>query len=225
MAFKQAQRLERVHHSQMRIIYTLCTEMKRKGEKVADVTIGQPNFPTPQYIKDACKKALDDGYTGYADYTGIPELRAEITKKIKRDSGLDYSPEQILVTTGVAMGCFVSLMSFLNPGDEVLIPDPVYFIYDNCANLAGATVKNYSLKEENEFQVDIDELKSLITEKTKMMVIVSPSNPLGASLTTDNLVKIAELAVKHDLIVVTDEIYELLVYDDVKPVSIATLPE
>ncbi len=224
MAFKQAQRLEKVYHSQMRKIYGLCVEMRKKGEKVADVTLGQPNFPTPQYIKDACKKALDDGWTGYADYTGIPELKAEIIKKIKRDTGLDYCPEEILATSGVAQGCFVSLMAFLNPGDEVLIPDPVYFIYDNCASLAGATIKKYSLKEENEFQVDIDELKGLITEKTKMMVIVSPSNPLGASLTTDNLAKIAELAIQHDLIVVTDEIYDMLVYDDVKPVSIATFP-
>ncbi len=224
MAFKQAERLENVRHSQMRKIFGMCTELKKRGEKVADVTIGQPNFPTPQYIKDACIEALQEGHTGYADYSGIPVLKEEIIKKIKKDTGMDYGPDEILATTGVAQGCFVSLMAFLNPGDEVILPDPVYFIYDNCANIAGATIKKYTLREENEFQVDIEELKSLITEKTKMMVIVSPSNPLGASLTTENLSQIAALAIQHDLIVVTDEIYDMLVYEDPKPVSIATFP-
>ncbi len=224
MAFKQAERLENVRHSQMRKIFGMCTELKKRGEKVADVTIGQPNFPTPQYIKDACIEALQEGHTGYADYSGIPILKEEIIKKIKKDTGMDYAPDEILATTGVAQGCFVSLMAFLNPGDEVILPDPVYFIYDNCANIAGATIKKYTLREENEFQVDIEELKGLITEKTKMMVIVSPSNPLGASLTTENLAQIAALAIEHDLIVVTDEIYDMLVYEDPKPVSIATFP-
>jgi aminotransferase len=224
MAFKQAERLENVRHSQMRKIFGMCTELKKRGEKVADVTIGQPNFPTPQYIKDACIEALQEGHTGYADYSGIPILKEEIIKKIKKDTGMDYAPDEILATTGVAQGCFVSLMAFLNPGDEVILPDPVYFIYDNCANIAGATIKKYTLREENEFQVDIEELKGLITEKTKMMVIVSPSNPLGASLTTENLSQIAALAIQHDLIVVTDEIYDMLVYEDPKPVSIATFP-
>ncbi len=224
MTFKQAERLEKVRHSQMRKIFGMCTELKKRGEKVADVTIGQPNFPTPQYIKDACIEALQEGHTGYADYSGIPILKEEIIKKIKKDTGMDYAPDEILATTGVAQGCFVSLMAFLNPGDEVILPDPVYFIYDNCANIAGATIKKYTLREENEFQVDIEELKGLITEKTKMMVIVSPSNPLGASLTTENLAQIAALAIEHDLIVVTDEIYDMLVYEDPKPVSIATFP-
>ena len=131
MAFKQAERLENVHHSQMRKIFGLCNELRKRGEPVADVTLGQPNFPTPQYIKDACVQALQEGHTGYADYSGIPILKEEIIKKIKRDTGMDYGPDEILATTGVAQGCFVSLMSFLNPGDEILLPDPVYFIYDN----------------------------------------------------------------------------------------------
>lgn len=224
MAFKQAKRLENVHHSQMRKIFGQCNDMRKRGEEVADVTIGQPNFPTPQYIKDACVKALEDGYTGYCDYSGIPILKDEIIKKIKRDTGLDYQHDEILATTGVAQGCFVSLMTFLNPGDEVILPDPVYFIYDNCANIAGATIKKYKLTEENEFQIDIEELKSLITEKTKMLVIVSPSNPIGASLTTENLAEIAKIAVENDLLVVTDEIYDMLVYEEPRPVSIATFP-
>lgn len=224
MAFKQAERLDKVHHSQMRRIFGLCNELRSKGEEVFDVTIGQPNFPTPQYIKDACVDALEAGYTGYADYSGIPILKDEIIKKIKRDTGLEYKHNEILATTGVAQGCFVSLMAFLNPGDEIILPDPVYFIYDNCANIAGAEIKKYTLREKNEFQIDIEELKGLITEKTKMLVIVSPSNPLGASLTSENLAEIAKVAVENDLIVVTDEIYDMLVYEDPAPVSIATFP-
>jgi len=224
MAFRQADRLEKVHHSQMRTIFGRCNELRSKGEVVTDVTIGQPNFPTPKYIKDACIEALEAGYTGYCDYSGIPILKEEIIKKTKRDTGLEYRPDEILATTGVAQGCFVALMSFLNPGDEVILPDPVYFIYDNCANIAGAEIRKYRLTEENEFQIDIEELKGLITEKTKMLVIVSPSNPLGASLTTANLAEVAKIAVEHDLIVVTDEIYDMLVYEDPKPVSIATFP-
>lgn len=224
MAFKQADRLEKVHHSKMRQIFGKCAELRRNGEPVTEVTIGQPDFPTPQYIKDACIAALKAGHTNYCDYSGIPELKAEIIKKTKRETGLDYVPDEVLATTGVAQGCFVSLMSFLNPGDEVILPDPVYFIYDNCANIAGAEIKKYTLKECNEFQIDIEELKGLITEKTKMLVIVSPSNPLGASLTTENLAEVAKIAVENDLIVVTDEIYDMLVYEDPKPVSIATFP-
>ena len=224
MAFKQADRLEKVHHSQMRKIFGLCNELRSRGEPVTEVTIGQPNFPTPQYIKDACIEALEAGHTGYCDYSGIPILKEQIIKKIKRDTGIEYVPDEILATTGVAQGCFVSLMALLNPGDEVILPDPVYFIYDNCANIAGAEIKKYKLLEQNEFQIDIEELKTLITDKTKMLVIVSPSNPLGASLTTENLSEVAKIAVENDLIVVTDEIYDMLVYEDPKPVSIATFP-
>ncbi|NCB42840.1 MAG: pyridoxal phosphate-dependent aminotransferase [Clostridia bacterium] len=224
MAFKQADRLEKVHHSQMRMIFGKCSELRSRGEVVTEVTIGQPNFPTPQYIKDACIAALEAGHTNYCDYSGIPELKEEIIKKTKRETGLDYVPNEVLATTGLAQGCFVSLMALLNPGDEVILPDPVYFIYDNCAHIAGAKIKKYTLTEENEFQIDIEELKGLITEKTKMLVIVSPSNPLGASLTSANLAEVAKIAVEHDLIVVTDEIYDMLVYEDPKPVSIATFP-
>lgn len=134
-------------------------------------------------------------------------------------------PGEIMVTTGVAQGMFASLMAFLDPGDEVLVPDPVYLSYADIPKIAQAKVKRYKLLEENDYQIDIEEVESLITDRTKMMVIVSPSNPTGGVLTRDNLEEVSRLAAKHDLLVLSDEIYEKLVYDESRPhISIASFP-
>ena len=225
MGFKQADRLDNLFPSKTRIIFGKCAELRAQGIEVTALTIGEPDFDTPEYVKEACKKALDDGLTKYADNTGPLELKKEICKKLKNENGLDYTVNEIGVTTGVAQGMFVGLLSFLNPGDEVLVPDPVYLTYSAIPNVAHAVIKKYRLLEENDFQVDLEELESLVTEKTKMIVIVSPSNPTGGVLDINSLNKIADIAKKHDLLVLSDEIYERLTYDEDKPaISIASLP-
>lgn len=225
MGFKQADRLDNLFPSKTRIIFGKCAELRAQGIEVTALTIGEPDFDTPEYVKEACKKALDDGLTKYADNTGPLELKKEICKKLKNENGLDYTVNEIGVTTGVAQGMFVGLLSFLNPGDEVLVPDPVYLTYSAIPNVAHAVIKKYRLLEENDFQVNLEELESLVTEKTKMIVIVSPSNPTGGVLDINSLNKIADIAKKHDLLVLSDEIYERLTYDEDKPaISIASLP-
>lgn len=223
MSFKQAERMKEVPMSKLRAIFYECIELEGEGMEVTALTLGEPDFDTPQYIKEACKEALDRGITKYADNMGIPELREAVAQKLRDENGLDYRPGEIMVTTGVAQGMFASLMAFLDPGDEVLVPDPVYLSYADIPKIAQATVKRYKLLEENDYQIDIEEVESLITDRTKMMVIVSPGNPTGGVLTRDNLEEVSRLAVKHDLLVLSDEIYEKLVYDESRPhISIAS---
>lgn len=225
MSFKQAERMKEVPMSKLRAIFYECIELEDEGMEVTALTLGEPDFDTPQYIKEACKEALDRGFTKYADNMGIPELREAVAQKLRDENGLDYRPGEIMVTTGVAQGMFASLMAFLDPGDEVLVPDPVYLSYADIPKIAQATVKRYKLLEENDYQIDIEEVESLITDRTKMMVIVSPSNPTGGVLTRDNLEEVSRLAAKHDLLVLSDEIYEKLVYDESRPhISIASFP-
>ena len=225
MEFKQAHRLENLHVSGTRVVFGKCAELAAQGIPVTALTLGQPDFDTPQYIIDACKKALDEGKTRYTDGSGIQELKEAVCQKLEKENGLHYTPSEISVTTGVAQGMFVALLSTLNPGDEVLVPDPVYLTYSEIPNIAGAVIKKYDLLEENDYQVDVDQIRSLITDKTKMLVIVSPSNPTGGVLSRASLEAIAAIAREHDLLVLSDEIYDRFVYDDEQElVSIASLP-
>lgn len=225
MNFKQAARLDNLHVSGTRVVFSKCAELAAKGEKVTALTLGQPDFNTPQYIIDACKKSLDAGQTRYTDGSGIPELKKAICERLEKMNHLHYTPEEISVTTGVAQGMFVALLACLNEGDEVLIPDPVYLTYSEIPNVAGAVIKKYDLLEENNYQIDVNQIRSLITEKTKMLVIVSPSNPTGGVLSRESVEAIAQIAKEHDLIVLSDEIYDHFIYDDNQElVSIASLP-
>ena len=225
MTFKQADRLKGIPMSRTRVMLRKCQELRAAGEKVTALTLGEPDFDTPEYIIMACKKALDDGLTKYTDSTGPLELREAICRKLKRENGLVYCPEEISVTSGVEQGTFDAFMSFLNPGDEVLVQDPVYLTYTTIPEIAGATVKTYSLLEENDFQPDMNQLRSLVTDKTKMIAMVSPGNPTGSIFTRESLEAIAELAREKNLLVVSDEIYERLTYGEKdEVVSIASLP-
>lgn len=225
MSFEQAERLKDVQQSKTRIMFNRCAQLRAAGEKVIALTLGEPDFDTPEYVKESCKKALDEGFTKYADNVGIAPLREAICQKLRDENSLEYYPEEIGVTSGVAQGMFAAILSFLNPGDEILVPDPVYLTYNEIPKVAGAVVKNYRLLEENNFQVDIEEIKSLITEKTKMIVIVSPSNPTGGILSEKNLEDISRIAIENDLLVLSDEIYERLTYGEGgRCVSIASFP-
>lgn len=225
MEFKQAHRLENLHTSGTRVVFSKCVDLAAQGISVTGLTLGQPDFDTPQYIIDACKRALDEGKTRYTDGSGIEELKEAICQKLSKENDLHYTPAEISVTTGVAQGMFVALLSTLNPGDEVLVPDPVYLTYSEIPSIAGAVIKKYDLLEENNYQVDVEQIRSLITDKTKMLVIVSPSNPTGGVLSRVSLEAIAAIAKEHDLLVLSDEIYDRFVYDEQQElVSIASLP-
>ena len=225
MNFKQANRLENLHVSGTRVVFSKCAELAEKGEKVTALTLGQPDYDTPKYIIEACKKSLDAGQTRYTDGSGVTELKEAICKKLQKENNLHYYPDEISVTTGVAQGMFVALLACLNEGDEVLIPDPVYLTYSEIPNIAGAVIKKYDLLEENNYQIDVEQIRSLITDKTKMLVIVSPSNPTGGVLNRKSVETLAGIAKEYNLIVLSDEIYDHFVYDESQElISIASLP-
>ena len=225
MKVKQADRLIGVPMSKTRIIFAECARLAGEGVDVTALTLGEPDFDTPEFIKESCKKALDEGHTKYTDNIGILPLRIAICDKLKRENGLDYDPQEIIATTGVAQGMFAAMLSFLNPGDEVLIPDPVYLTYSAIPKIAGAEVKRYKLLEENNFNIDVKQIESLISEKTRMIAIVSPNNPTGSVLKRADVEALADIAKKHDLLVLSDEIYERLTYSEENPhIIIASLP-
>ena len=225
MNFKQAVRMEKVEPSGTREVFSKCAKLMEQNIPFTSLTLGEPDFPTPKYIVDACKEAIDAGKTHYVAENGIPELRKAICEKLEKENGLHYTPDEISVTTGVAMAMFVAIVATLNPGDEILVPNPVYVTYWQIPQIAQAKIVTYDLLEENDYQVDVEQIRAKITDKTKMLVTVSPSNPTGGVLRHESLVAMADIAKEHDLIVLSDEIYDHFVYDEsLKLESIASLP-
>ncbi len=221
---KTADRLESLEMSKIRMLSAKVFELQAQGREMYMFTLGQPDFPTPKYICEACKKAIDEGYTTYPDYSGTPAFRQAVCDKYERENGLKFDPIQVISTCGAAQAAYLVLTSFINDGDEVLIPDPMYGIYKNITTICGGTPVAYSLKEENDFQIDLEQMKNLITDKTKMIVLCSPNNPIGGVLTKENLEGLSRLVEDKDLIICSDEIYERLTYDGFEPVSPASIP-
>jgi len=219
----QAKRMETVALSGIRKIVARANELDSQGRDVIHFDLGEPDFDTPSHIKEATKAALDRGEVHYPPIAGIAGLKEAIAGKLKRENQLDYLPEEVIVTTGVAQGMLASILCFLNEGEEILIPDPGYLSYIYIPRIAQGIIKTYGLYEANHFQIDAAELKEKITEKTKIIVLISPNNPIGSILNRDSLQAVADLAQQHNLLVISDEIYERLTYGD-EPKSIASLP-
>ena len=225
MAVKIASRLDRMAPSGIRKVNEKAMAMEREGRKVLHFEIGRPDFDTPEYIKKAAYEALIAGKVHYTSNFGVVELRQVIADKLKRDNHVDYKPSEILVTVGLSEAVFAVLATILDEGDEILVPDPVWLNYINVPNLLGAKAVTYALKEENGFQMDMEEIRAKITDKTRAVVIVTPNNPTGGVLTGEVLSELAQIAVENDLMVISDEIYERMVYDEARHVSIASLPD
>ena len=222
--FNTSERMEALPFSGIRVMMERANRMQREGKDVIHMEIGRPDFDTPEVIKKAAFDSLEKGHVFYTSNYGTPELRAAIAEKLTRENNVAYAPEEILVTIGVGEGTYASIAAFVNPGEEVLVPNPVWLNYIHVPQFFGAVPVTYSLKEDNDYQIDLDELEAKTTEKTKMLVINSPGNPTGTVQSLETLQKLADFAKKHDLIVVSDEIYEKLVYGGAKHVSIASLP-
>jgi aspartate aminotransferase len=198
--------------------------LEANGRRIARLDVGEPHFPTPPHIVDAAHAAMRDGATKYVSPQGLPELRDAIATT-QRTRGVSASADDIVVTPGVKPMLMYALLTLCRAGDEVLVPDPGYPGYIAAARLAGASVRTYPLTHVGDsFAVDLDGLRSAITPASRVLVINSPHNPTGMVLDTPTLEAIAELAMQHDLWVVSDEIYAALTYDDRVPPSIATLP-
>lgn len=219
-----AERMDKLIPSGIRKVNEKALAMERAGERVLHFELGRPDFDIPDYIKKAAFRALTEGKVHYTSNFGCMEVRQAIADKLKRENNIDYKPGEVLVTVGLSEAVFAVLATILNRGDEILVPDPVWLNYMNVPNLLGAKPVTYSLKEENGFQMDLDEVRSKITPRTKAVVIVTPNNPTGGVLSERVLKELAEIAVANDLMVLSDEVYERLIYDGEKHVSIASLP-
>jgi aspartate/methionine/tyrosine aminotransferase len=199
-------------------------DLEAKGKKIVHLEIGEPDFDTPSNIREAAKRAIDRGWTHYGPAPGLPELRKAIAEFIGRHIGMRVLPDQVVVTPGGKPIMFFAIFAVVDEGEEVIHPDPGFPIYESVINLVGAKPVPLPLKEEKGFRFDIDELERLITPKTRMLILNSPQNPTGGVLSKEDLGPIAELAVQHDVAVLSDEIYSRIIYDGFEHTSIATFP-
>jgi len=197
--------------------------LEAKGIDVVHLEIGEPDFDTPPNICQAATKALDEGQTHYCNSQGIAPLRVEIAKQIERTRGVAVDPNHVVVTPGAKPIMFYSILALLEEGDEAIYPNPLFPIYESMINFSGAKAVPIPLREELDFRLDVDELKSKITPRTRLIILNSPHNPTGGMLEERDIRAIAALAQEHDIIVLSDEIYENIYYDE-KPLSIASLP-
>ena len=207
--------------SGIRKFFDLVSEM----DDVISLGVGEPDFDTPWHIRDEGIYSLEKGRTYYTSNAGLMELREEISSYVKRKYEAEYDPKtEILVTVGGSEAIDLAMRAMLNPGDEVLIPQPSFVAYEPCAVMADGVVKTIDLKEENEFRLTAQELRDSISDRTKILVLPFPNNPTGAIMTREDLEAIAEVIIEKDLIVVSDEIYSELTYYGEPHVSIASLP-
>ncbi len=188
-------------------------QLEAQGRSVVHLEIGQPDFPTPQNIQDAACTAMAEGYTGYTPSAGFPECREAIAQDAGQARGIDLTPDRIVVTPGAKPIIFYGMLALVNPGDEVIYPDPGFPIYASCIRLAGGVPVPIPLREEREFRLDPDELASLVTPKTSVVLINSPHNPTGSVLSQGDLERISETCMKHDLVLMTDEPYRRVLYE------------
>ena len=185
---------------------------------------GDPDLPTPGHIIEAAKRAIDDGVDEDSDPGGLPELREAIRDKLERDNGVIVELDGVVVTTGGQEGLFLLVQTILDPGDEIIVPDPRYTSYDVAIQMAGGVMVSVPTVEADGFDLHPQDVEKAITPKTKAILLVSPGNPTAGTITPTNLVGIAELARQHDLLVISDEIYEKLLYDGAEHLSIGSLP-
>lgn len=197
-------------------------KLQREGINVINFGVGEPDFDTPQHIKDAAIESVQAGFTKYTPSSGIPELREAICEKLKKDNGLEYKPSEVLVSVGAKHSIYNAVMVLCDEGDEVLLPAPYWVSYPEMVKLAGGTPVILPTSIESGFKVTAQALEKAITPRTTLLILNSPSNPTGAIYTREELEKIAEVCLKHNIAVISDEIYEKLIYEG-EHVSFAAL--
>lgn len=218
-------RINSLAESQTLAMTKKAREITAQGHKVINLSIGEPDFPTPQHIKDAAKKAIDDNFSFYAPVPGFPELRKAIAEKLKRDNNLDWQAENIIVSTGAKQSLANALLCLVNPGDEVIIYSPYWVSYSELVKLAEGVPVLIQGKLEDNFIARIDQLKEAITSKTKVIMFSSPSNPTGGMFSEEELREIAAVVAQHPgIFVLADEIYEYITFGSKKFFSIGSIP-
>ncbi len=195
--------------------------MKAEGLDVCGFGAGEPDFDTPEHIKNAAQAAIEAGFTKYTPSSGTPELRQAISDKFKADNGLEYKSSQIIVSNGAKHSCYNAILATCQPGDEVIIPAPYWLSYPEMVRLAGAEPVFVQTKEENGWKMTAEEFQDAMTPRTKMVIINTPGNPTGSVYTKEELAALVEVAVDEEIIILSDEIYEKLTYDGAQHVSTA----
>lgn len=210
---KLAARMERLGTETAFDVLARVNKLKSEGRDIISFGLGEPDFETPQYIKLACKQALDQNQTHYGPSNGLPDLREAIAEYISRTRRVQVGPQNIVVCPGAKPVVFSAMMALVNPGDQVIYPSPGYPIYESVADWIGAETVPMRLHEENDWRLDVEELVALITPRTRAIVLNSPHNPTGGMLPASDMEAIAQIAMKHDLWVITDEVYSQIVFD------------
>jgi aspartate aminotransferase len=197
--------------------------MRAEGIDVCGFGAGEPDFDTPEHIKEAAIKALQEGFTKYTPSAGIPELRTAISEKFAADNQVDYKPSQVIVSNGAKQSCYNAILACCEPGDEVIIPAPYWLSYPDMVRLVGAEPVIVETKASNAYKMTAEEFENAMTPRTKMVIINSPGNPTGSVYTREELEALVEVALTEDIFILSDEIYEKLIYDDASHVSVASL--
>jgi aspartate aminotransferase len=220
---RYTERVSRLESEGAFVVLARAKQMEREGKSIIHLQIGEPDFDTPKNICDAAIKAIRDGYTHYAPSGGIPEAREVCAEYMSKTRRIEVTPEQTIIMPGCKPLIFCAMIALINDGDEVIVPNPGYPTYRSVTRFLGAKPVPVKLREENDFRFLVEDLEALITPKTRMLILNSPENPSGGMLTWEDLEAIHEVAKKHDLWILSDEIYSRIVYDvDFK--SIASIP-
>lgn len=218
-----ATRLQEITPSLTLSVDSKAKALRAEGVDVCGFGAGEPDMDTPEHIKAAAIAALQDGFTKYTPSSGIPELRQAISEKFARDNGLEYKASQVIVSNGAKHSCFNAIAAVCNPGDEVIIPAPYWLSYPEMVRLAGAEPVIAPTSEENAWKLTPEDFENAMTPRTKMIILNTPGNPTGSLYTKEELRALSEVAAEEDIYILSDEIYEKLVYDGAEHVSIASL--
>lgn len=218
-----AERLKKINPSSTLAITSKAKKLKSEGKDIVNFAAGEPDFDTPDFIKVAAIQAINSGFTKYTPTTGIPDLKKLICQKFKKDNSLEYAPDQIIVSNGAKHSIFNALMVLLNPKDEVLIPLPYWVSYPEMVNLCEGIPRFIKTTAENNFKISAADLSKHVSAKTKVLILNSPSNPCGCVYTHEELIAIAKICVSKNIFVISDEIYEKIIFDGLKHSSIASL--
>ena len=224
MSTNIAERTNGIYPSKIREVLSKVDEYKKQGVHITDFSIGRPDFDTPEHVKKAAKDALDKGQVHYTASQGTRAFQEAVCYRLKEDFNLDFAPEDVIATVGASQAIYLAFQGILNPGDEVLAPDPMYTYYGGLAFLAGAKLIGVPTSDDDLFTPTAEKIARHITPKTKALLLTSPNNPTGQIIDKAEIFKIAELAAKHDFIVVADDIYNAIIYDDADYMPIAKAP-
>ena len=222
---KLSKRVLNMSPSPTMAITSKAKEMRAKGIDVIGFGAGEPDFDTPEHIKEAAKRAIDEGFTKYTPPAGIPELRKAVAEKLKDENGVDYDVSQIVITDGAKQALFSLVLSVIEEGDEVIIPAPYWVTYPEQVKFAGGKPVFVETREENEFSLTLEDIEPAVTERTKLLILCTPNNPTGSVIDREELKRIGEFCAERGILIASDECYEKLTYDGFKHTSIASISE